>query len=749
MQVLPAYAERKRWHALSSLPGWEVLRDRAVQWALEPVPSYPSEYWDSDELWEPDGGVTRARRERLRLFALAEAIEGSGRFMTALEAEIRAMLQEPSWIAKPHDKSGKIFRGLVPGIDLQAADRALTLATVCQIYQNVFPEALTIEIRAALRNRIVDPFLHEVREEGGISSGFWWLESTNNWNAVMHSRIIGTGLQLLSEPRERADLIAAMEVYLPRYLEGFSDDGYCSEGIGYWNYGFGAFVDLSVALSAQTNGEICLLDDAKARSVAAYPAHFALFPGIYPPFSDADFGVSPSMATLALMPPAIDPQVYKAGYLRENLINQPLFRLGLLLSSDAIGGEQKETAEESLPSRDFFPEAGVFIWREKENSTEKGDRVCRALAAKAGNNGELHNHNDIGTFVYNFGPVALLSDPGRESYSAQTFSSSRYERAVLSSYGHSLPVINGRLQGTGPEFHGEVIEYETGEVRDFARLDLTGAYSDESLRKLLRSFDFDRGCARVLEVADSVEFSSPGRFETALITFGDVDVLGGDGWLISMGDHAVKVEVDTSGVAFQLREEALDVDLPSGAIPSRLSVVMCEPIRTARIRFIISPARSNERIAGDSGWGSRASFIRLQAETFHCESGGEAIVAAKVGSEAGAVTGWYEEGHRLTWTFRVHQEGDYGLVARYCHPGPAESSRTVVLDGMELDSLLRLPPSGGWSQEIDNWAEREWSDAGKLEVFRLAEGEHELSLDANDTGLALDWIELRPLTPAN
>lgn len=49
-----------------------------------------------------------------------------------------------------------------------------------------------------------------------------------------------------------------------------------------------------------------------------------------------------------------------------------------------------------------------------------------AMACKGGNNGESHNHNDIGHFLYETEGVLLLTDLGSGEYTRQYFSKERY-----------------------------------------------------------------------------------------------------------------------------------------------------------------------------------------------------------------------------------------------------------------------------------------------------------------------------------
>ena len=42
----------------------------------------------------------------------------------------------------------------------------------------------------------------------------------------------------------------------PIYLNGFTEDGYCSEGAGYWNYGYGHFLEMGLALRNAPDGTL-------------------------------------------------------------------------------------------------------------------------------------------------------------------------------------------------------------------------------------------------------------------------------------------------------------------------------------------------------------------------------------------------------------------------------------------------------------------------------------------------------------
>ncbi len=116
--------------------------------------------------------------------------------------------------------------------------------------------------------------------------------STTNWNSVCHAGVVYATLALVDDPQVRAKVAASAVRHTELYFQGFTDDGYISEGLGYWNYGYGHFTVLAETLLRATGGKINLYTEhaAKVGAVASYPIRCEIAPGIYPAFSDCAFG---------------------------------------------------------------------------------------------------------------------------------------------------------------------------------------------------------------------------------------------------------------------------------------------------------------------------------------------------------------------------------------------------------------------------------------------------------------------------
>ncbi|MBO6061346.1 MAG: heparinase, partial [Clostridia bacterium] len=60
--------------------------------------------------------------------------------------------------------------------------------------------------------------------------------------------------------------MAAAEHFVPKYyFRGITDDGYCSEGVGYWNYGFGHYAMLAELAWRGSGGAVNLYTYPKVR----------------------------------------------------------------------------------------------------------------------------------------------------------------------------------------------------------------------------------------------------------------------------------------------------------------------------------------------------------------------------------------------------------------------------------------------------------------------------------------------------
>ncbi len=520
-----------------------------------------------------------AKLDAFRSLVVAECIEDRGRFIEAIQQAISSYAAEKTWVLPAHDSGNENFEGRQITIDLFASEVACELANADHILGTRLSDAARSLVRAEIKRRILDPYTRMVTTG---KPGMWWLTGTNNWNAVCLANVTGTALALLEQPRDKAFYIATAEKYIGYFLTGFTDDGYCSEGIGYWNYGYGCFVRLGHMLDGVTAGKVNLFALAKAKNAGLFARRMEITPGQYPAFADCPVGSEPSRNIMSYVTRRyqLPPTTWElSGYSAVRWLDE----FGVF--SFAFQQRTGETPVFESAKHDWFDDAGILICRGAQ--TPAGVPV--GVALKGGHNAEHHNHNDVGSYVYCVGDEMTLVDPGSEVYTRRTFSGQRYESGVLNSLGHPVPRVAGRLQRTGRSAAATDLTLDVTDSVDTYEMDLTSAYSVPSLKQLRRTFVFSRGEA-TLTVTDSVKFDAPQQFGTAIITFDTWHKLDEFRLRVGNGKTAVIVQIDSAGMPVKIDATTIDENVRGGKKPTRVGIDLAEPVREATVKLTIAPA---------------------------------------------------------------------------------------------------------------------------------------------------------------
>ena len=574
---------RTAWSSLAALPAFQKLLVEAQ--AAKALPDSPDDlYLDYSKTGNRDRWqkVAGQRRGRIRLFALAECLEDRGRFLPPLDETLRALCAERTWVMPAHDGKLDNFNGRTIEMDLGATMLAWDLATADFLLGDKLSAPTRRQLHEQLDRRIFRPFHDRVE---GRQKGTFWLSATHNWNAVCLAGVTGSALATLDSAEDRAFFVAAAEQYIRNFLRGFTPDGYCSEGLGYWNYGFGYFVMLAEAARQATGNQVDLLAEPAARAPAFFGLRSEILNGVYPSIADCHPGTQPDERLMnylcrrfALQGPACSRAVALRPEGSLYAAAMYAFLPAHLPVVPHAGGEPV------APLRTWFSDGGVLICRPAPNRTDF------AVALKGGHNAEHHNHNDVGTFLVVCGRSMALCDPGAEVYTARTFSGRRYESDVLNSFGHPVPVIAGQLQRTGAAARGKVLRADFTDAEDTLALDLRTAYAVPALQRLERTFTFTRQPAASLTVVDRAEFDTPQTFETALVTWSGWRRVGERELLIADPGGGVRVSIDTGGAPFEIKSKRLEADVVTPKRPERIGLALSSPVKSARVSLVITPA---------------------------------------------------------------------------------------------------------------------------------------------------------------
>jgi len=575
------------WKKLSENDSFRKIISEAEKLLEQAIPEQPDDlYLDFSRTgnrtrWQR---VSGRRRSRVRTFALAECLENKGRFVPAFEEIVRVLCSERTWVMPAHDRQLTNFHGKIVDIDLGSSALAWSLATADYLLgDKVTPETRRL-LRDNLERRIFQPYRDMV---SGKRKKNWWMTGTNNWNAVCLAGVTGSALAVIDSREMRGLFIAAAENYSKNFLKGFTDDGYCSEGLGYWNYGFGYYIMLSELIYQATDGKVDLLEDVKVKQAAAFGSRIEIINGVYPAFADCSVRAEPSSRLMYFISRRLGMGLRNWEQIDPVSAGGSLYQ-GMMYSFPNSASQRlpAQNTSEGPGIRSWFDNAGILICRPARSLASS-----LAVALKGGHNNEHHNHNDVGSFVVVLGDKPLLLDPGGEVYTARTFSGRRYESKVLNSFGHPVPLVAGKLQRTGRQAKGQVVSHEFSKNVDTLLLDISSAYDVPELEKLQRKFDYSRHDSGSLKVTDEVVFSKPCDFGTALITFDKWQQLSDSSLVIRDQDKALRVDIEVTGAGFKIQPETIEEDLSGNRLPTRLGINLIKPVFRAVVSLTIKPVK--------------------------------------------------------------------------------------------------------------------------------------------------------------
>ena len=578
-------ANRASWGTLAMAQRTEEVRRTADKLLSQQFPQ-----WDQEQYLEysrkgtrPNGEkMMNARKAWLYPLTLAECVEGKGRFIPALERTLTELIAQPTWTWPAHDRTLRNVRDHDYEVDLLAADTAHDLAQALYMLGDWVSPDLRLRTLAALNQRIFEPLR---RRFSGERKDHFWLHADNNWNAVCLKGTVGAALTVLTDKKDRALFAAAAEYYIQRYVAGFSADGYTSEGPGYWNYGFSHFAILRDMLAQATGGGLDLFADPKVRRMALYGYRIEMLPNNIAAFGDAppktridDFSRAYANDVLGLGASHHLATVKISGGQSSN--DAPLAKAALLLFADpkpVIGQTATESASSGLHS--YFESVGVLVSR-----PAAGGRL--AVSIKAGGNGS-HSHNDIGSYTIGLGSEQPTGDVGNTQYSAKTFSKERYTIAGISSWGHPVPVVAGRLQVDATKIKPKVISTLLSDEADEITINMADAYAAPMLRSLTRTLLHDRAQAGSVTITDRFEYTQTSRFEVALTTLGKWAQNPDGSIVLWQQDERLAAYIDASG-AWTLTAENSNEE---GLAFTRIGIALRDPQTSGHVTIRFEPAK--------------------------------------------------------------------------------------------------------------------------------------------------------------
>lgn len=495
---------RPAWDAIS--PKYAASLQKAQTLIASPLPPWDEEKY---QLYFKTGdrqvgeAMMRAHDEQLGPLVLAECSEWKGRFLPRIAEELDAIAAQPSWVEPAHR---------VYAVDLNASTLGHDVAEALYL----LGDKLSPDVRKRALNALDQNVFAPMRKSFAGVHPDSWLHVHSNWNAVCLDGTVGAALAVLPDRDDRALFVAAAEHFSPNYLFSFKDSGYDEEGIGYWVYGFSNYLELREELWLATSGKLDLFDTPKARHAALFGFQFAMLPGVYAPFADAHFGGKPDPVLLA----QID-RIFHVGMPVDlsSARSSPYDRAlpVAVLAGFPIHSERDDIGESEeanlIGLRTYYADAGILVDRPDPG----GDL---AITIKAGGNGP-HSHNDIGAFSIGLGTTQPVGDPGGPSfYTAETFSPKRLDSRLLNSFGHPVPEVDGRLQLDATKIELPPVATTFSHDEDTISMDITPAYNDPNLLKVVRTMHYFRNDGGSIQIEDQFDTGGPAEIVESLPTHG-------------------------------------------------------------------------------------------------------------------------------------------------------------------------------------------------------------------------------------
>lgn len=515
----PTYQQREFWDHAGKLPlfreGVEKIQAEAKGLkSTDPPFLRASKYLDFQRNGDREQyqNLLSERARFLNAFSLAECFQGRGDYLDPLMDILWAYCEESDWCYPAHTKG--LVNPPLPAIDLRSTRVSLDLAVADYVFNDALLPEVRQRIHYELQQRTFLPFL---------SREFGWMTSRHNWNAVCNGNIIRAALLVIEDRDQLAQIITRAQNSLEYFLEGFDQDGGTAEGIGYWNYGFSHFVQAGWFLNScsRTAGQLDLFAPQLVKDIACFPMRAELSPGMYPSFSDGGEKIEFSFGWISAVAEACGLEDLKAFIQARKGPKGSVASLDGFLQ-EALLLKDAETAQPFLAEKsNFFSGIEWFISRADPAETDG-----LVIAAQGGNNGENHNHNDVGNMILHYKGESILADLGAPVYDRGFFSSRRYSYLAARSLGHSVPRVHGIEQIAGAQARAIAAVTRTDEVDTF-RADITSAYPPAAgLKSLVRTIKLHRkpGDGWV-EVRDDCSVSIPdATFESALITYGQIEI---------------------------------------------------------------------------------------------------------------------------------------------------------------------------------------------------------------------------------
>ena len=502
-RLYPSISDRAFWGKVSKLPGKSELIKKIFADADEAMTSPIPECRASLFMQFNRNGNRKnyeeqyfQRRSRLVALVMAEVLDDKGKYLDTCVDYIHAILCEHTWCLPGHcahkDPLPVLDR---EEIDLFSAETSNLLAQTLMLMEErlvkVSPD-LVKRMKHLITERAILP-VEQVLER------YWWTKLTSNWNVWICSNLLWTANTMLKDDPARFTAYAEKLIKVTDlYYNHYSNDGGCIEGANYWMVSPVCYFLFQEALYRASNGRYNKFNDEKLRRMCEFIVYPSYTPNHNVIFSDGSPKSTVRYGALALMverfPGTILSEILNTASNEKHTSNYGGLEtiLGLIGDKTAPAGKKRDYMQIYPDLQQVFVRNGKYF-----------------VAAKAGHNqeGDRHNHFDVGQFVFAINGKLHALDLGTNTYNKDTFNENRFKNDIVNSNGHNPLRFNGIGQKYGHKYAAKNFRCEGDAGNLVITMDLTDSYDEAAkLLSYTRKITFD---GKRLKIRDEFTTAEP------------------------------------------------------------------------------------------------------------------------------------------------------------------------------------------------------------------------------------------------
>src|SRR5665213_2531112 len=471
--------------------------------------------------------ISFAKRNRLWNMVMAESVEGKGKYTDQIINGIWSICEESFWGVSAHVGIQKAGSGLPdvedPIVDLFSAETGAVLAWTDYFVGTELDKVSKLirkRIRYEIDRRIFKPM---------TTAKYGWMgggnpdAKVNNWAPWIASNYITADLLIEKDESKRTQALNIAIKIMNQYVNGLGEDGGCDEGPGYWTAAGACVFDGLNLLYDATNGKFNIYKDPFINKMGAY---------IYNTHIDGKYFINVADAHPTMEPDGL--LIFRFG---KDVDNEDMMNMGSwafhTYDEKGVGLENFHRTRSLYDLLAIKPYAGYpykenpakDVWYSDVQLMASRSANGLFLASHAGNNGESHNHNDVGDFMVYADGNPVIIDVGSGTYTARTFSKDRYKLWFNTSPYHNLPTLNGIEQSAGLQFAATDVRYTKSKNTSQLSMNISKAYPETAgVKSWNRTVKLDKSKGNI-EVKDQYEMNrNPGSITQSFMTVCNTDI---------------------------------------------------------------------------------------------------------------------------------------------------------------------------------------------------------------------------------